>query len=158
MKHMSKLLATIFSFSLLFTIGCGGGDDSTDPGPDGNADAAIIGTWEQGTITGNAAETFEEFTITISTTNSPNEFRYAATNTNPLVFPASGTFTDVPAEANFSTGVQVNNGDTPVTISVTGDNKLVMVFTVAADSGVPADNARVAEVAGEYNFTLDKQE
>ncbi len=150
---MSKLLATIFSFSLLFTIGCGGGDDSPDP--DGNGDAAIIGTWTEGTITGPAAESFEDFSITITTTNSPDQFNYTTIGTNTLVFPQAGTFTDVPADANFANGVQVTNGDTPVTLSLVGENQLRMEFTVEADSGIPADNSRVAEVAGQYTFLLD---
>lgn len=164
MKYANKLVSTFAAFSLLFMIACGGGDDSPTPNPGDDGDggdgevpgAAITGTWVQGTIDGPAADEFTDFSITINTTSTEGTLSYTTLNTNTLVFPASGNFTGIPADADFTSTVQVTNGDTPVDITLVNDDQLRMVFTIEADSGVPTDNSRTAEVAGEYTFLLDR--
>ena len=145
-------------------IACGGGDDGPtptpgpgDPGTDGESPGAVlIGKWVQGTIAGPAEAEFTDFSITFSASNDANVLNYATTNTQALVFPASGTFT-LPASPNFETGAQLTRNDAvPVDMKII-DGKLEMKLTVEADSGVPTDNSRVAEVAGEYTFLLDKE-
>ena len=118
--------------------------------------AAIVGTWEQGEIEGAAAEEFTDFSITISTTDDATVLDYSTENTYSLVFPESGEFTEIPAEADFTNGAQVTNGSTPTDITLVSETQLRMVFTVDANSGLPADNAKTAEIGGEYTFTLTK--
>ena len=162
MKYAHQLLASLAAFSLLFMVGCGGGDDSPTPGENGeNPGAAIIGTWvqdEPGDVTGPAAESFTDFSITFTTTDTPSQVRYTTIGTEPLVFPAQGTF-DIPESPNFQNGVQVTREDgVKVDIRLADENTLGMEFTVDSDSGIPTENSRVAEITGQYTFTLTKQQ
>ena len=156
MKYTNKLLATIAALSLLVIIGCSGGEDPPGPGTEDEIPGEeITGTWVQGTITGPAQETFTDFSIAIGTTSTSGQLSYTTQNTNTLVFPSSGTFT-LPDNPNFDNGAQVTREDgVKVDISLV-NNQLRMVLTVDADSSVPSDNSRVAEVSGEYTFLLDK--
>ena len=167
MQYISKLFATVAAFSLLFMIGCGGGDDNPTPDPDngdgGVRGSAVIGTWvqaEPGDVTTpeGSGVSFEDFSITFSASDVEGVLDYSATNTNTLVFPRSGTF-QVPADPNFSNGVVLTREDqTPVTVTLVGENQLRMEFTIESDSGIPTENSRVAQVVGAYNFLLTKQE
>lgn len=155
MKYANKLVATVTILSTLLTLGCGGGED---PGPDGVPGENLVATWEQGTITGEAAETFEDFSITINTTNTPGQLNYTTRNTNTLVFPNSGTFT-LPDNPNFSTGAQVTrDNDVQVDVTLTADDKLRLEFTIDSNSSIPTENSRTAQIDGPYTFLLDKQE
>lgn len=161
MKYANKLVATVAVFSLLLTLGCGGGED---PGPDGVPGAAIVATWVQddaGDVTGGpAAADFTNFEITISTTTTPRELSYTTRNTNTLVFPNSGKFI-LPENAAFTPGVavQVTQTDgTTVDLTLTADNQLRMVVFVESNSSIPTENSRIAEIGGTYTFLLDKQE
>lgn len=176
MKYVNKLVSTVAAFSMLFMIACGGGDDNPAPNPgtgggggdggggDGGGGTempgtAIVGTWEQleaADVVGPAAENFTNFSITIAATSEADKLDYTADNTEPLVFPAEGQFTEIAADANFSEGVQVMNGSTPTDITLVSETELRMVFTVDANSGIPSDNSRTAEVGGEYTFNLTK--
>ena len=168
MKYANKLVSTLAAFSLLFMIACGGGDDNPTPGPGGDdgdgggvPGAAITGTWVQNepddvTVPNDAGVTFTDFSITIGTTSTEGQLEYSTQNTEPLVFPNSGTFA-LPDTPNFTSGAQVTREDNvPVTITLVGEDQLRMVFTVDADSGIPADNSRVTQVSGEYTFLLDR--
>ncbi len=156
MEYANKLIATVAVFSLLLAFGCGGGGE--DPGPDGVAGENLVATWVQGTITGAAAETFEDFSITINTTNTPGKLDYSTQNTNTLVFPRNGTFT-LPENPNFSTGAQVTrDNDVQVDVTLLNDNQLRLEFTINSNSSIPTENSRTMQVDGEYIFTLDKQE
>ena len=162
MKYANKLVATVAVFSLLLTLGCGGGDDNPTPGE--VPGEAIAATWvqnEAGDVTGGpAAADFTNFEITISTTTTPGELDFSARNTNTLVFPNSGTFI-LPENATFAPGVavQVTQRDgREVDMTLTADNQLRMVFLVDSNSSIPTDNSRVAEIGGTYTFLLDKQE
>ena len=165
MKYISKLFATVATFSLLFVIGCGGGDDNPAPGPgdDGVQGAAIIGTWTQAepgdvTTPEGSGVSFENFSITLSASDVEGILDYSTTNTNTLVFPSSGAF-QVPADPNFSNGaVLTRDSEVPVTVTLVGENQLRMEFTIESDSGIPTENSRVAQVVGAYNFLLTKQE
>ena len=161
MKYANKLAATVAVFSLLLTLGCGGGEEPT---PDGVPGEAIAATWvqnEPGDVTGGpAAAEFTAFEITINTTNTPGELSYTAQNTNTLVFPNSGTLT-LPENATFSPGVSVQatqSDGTPIELALTADDQLRMVVEVASDSSIPTDNSRIAEIGGTYTFLLDKKE
>lgn len=155
MKYASKLIATIAIFSMLLTFGCGGGED---PAPGGVPGETLVATWVQGTITGAAAETFEDFSITINTTNTPGELTYTTQNTNTLVFPNSGTFI-LPENPDFSTGAQVSrDNEVQVDITLTPENKLRLEFAINSNSSVPTNNSRTAQIDGPYTFLLDKQE
>lgn len=162
MKYISNLLAPFTALSLLFMIGCGGDDDSSTPG-DGDSESAIIGTWAQDsasviTTPEGSGVTFTDFSITFATSDTEGMLRYTTSNTNTLVFPSQGTI-EVPADPNFEAGVQVlRDSEVPMTVSLVGEDQLRMVFTIDADSGIPTENSRVAEVVGEYNFLLDRQE
>ncbi|MGB3778355.1 MAG: hypothetical protein WA960_08340 [Tunicatimonas sp.] len=156
MKYANKLVASVAVFSLLLTLGCGGGDDN--PTPSEVAGENLVATWVQGTITGAAAETFEDFSITINTTNTPGELNYSTQNTNTLIFPRNGTFT-LPENPNFTTGAQVTrDNDVQVDVTLLNDNQLRLEFTIDSNSSVPTENSRTMQVDGEYVFTLDKQE
>ena len=164
MKYANRLFATLFAFSLLLLMSCGGGDDNPTPGDDddnGNGGVpgeAISGTWEQGDIDGPAADQFTDFSITISTTDEPTELDYSTTNTEPLVFPEQGSF-DLPADPNFTTGAQVTREDgVQVDVTLVGEDQIRLEFTIDSDSAVPTENSRVAQVAGQYTFLLDKRE
>ena len=161
MKYANKLSATIIAFSLLCVIGCGG-DDNPTPGPEDQVPGQeITGTWmqnEAGDVTGPAAETFTDFSITINTTSTPGRLDYTTQNTNTLIFPSSGNFTlpDTPNFANTNT-VQVTREDgVKVDITLVNENQLRMQLTIEADSSVPSDDSRMAEIGGEYTFELDK--
>lgn len=165
MKYAHQLLASLAAFSLLFMVSCGGGDDSPTPGENGeNPGAALIGTWVQDeagdiVVPDDSGIEFENFSITITASDDPNTLNYSATNTQPLVFPQTGTFTNIPDDANFSTGVQVLRGDQlPVTMTLVSDEELRMEFSVSGDSGIPTDNSRVAQTIGDYTFNLTKQQ
>ena len=162
MKYANKLVATVAVFSLVLTLGCGGGEDPTPGGVPGET---LVATWvqdEPGDVTGGpAAADFTAFEITINTTNTPGELSYSTRNNgNALVFPNSGTLT-LPENATFSPGVSVQatqSDGTPVDLALTADNQLRMVVEVASDSSIPTDNSRTAEIGGTYTFLLDKQE
>lgn len=159
MKYANKLVASVAVFSLLLTLGCGGGEDPT---PDDVPGEAIAATWvqdEAGNVTGGpAAADFINFEITISTTTTPGVLDYTTQNTNTLIFPNSGTFT-LPDDPNFSTGAQVlRDNDVQVDVALVGDNQLRMIFLVNSNSSIPTDNSRTAEIGGTYTFLLDKKE
>ena len=159
MKYPNKLVATVAIFSMILTLGCGGGEDPT---PEGVPGEVLAATWAQddaGDVTGGpAAEDFTAFEITISTTTTPGVLDYTTQGTNTLIFPNRGTFT-LPENPNFSTGAQVTREDgKAIDVSITSDNQLRMVFTVDSNSSTPTDNSRVAEIGGEYIFVLDKKE
>lgn len=157
MKYANKLFATIAALSVLVMIGCSGGEDPTpDPDPDNKVPGEeITFKWVQGTITGPASDTFTDFSISIGTTNTAGQLSYTTENTNTLVFPSRGSFT-LPDNPNFATGAQVTREDgVPVDVRIV-DGKLEMKLTVDANSSIPTNDSRIAEVSGEYTFTLDK--
>ena len=156
MKYANKLFAAITTLSLLGMIACGGGEDPTPgTGEDKVPGEEITFKWVQGTITGPAADTFEDFSISIGTTSTAGRLSYTTENTNTLVFPNSGTLT-LPENPNFTSGAQVTREDgVPVDVKLV-DGKLEMKLTVDPDSSVPAGNSRVAEVSGQYTFLLDQ--
>ena len=161
MKYANKLVATVAIFSMILTLGCGGGEDPT---PEGVPGEVLAATWAQddaGDVTGGpAAEDFTAFEITISTTTTPGVLDYTTQGTNTLIFPNRGTFT-LPENPNFAPGntVQVTREDgKDIDVTVTADNQLRMVFIVDANSSIPTDNSRTAEIGGTYTFLLDKKE
>jgi hypothetical protein len=154
MKHFSRIftLLVLVSAGLFFT-NCGGSGGS-DPDPEAEQLAKLVGTW---TIT--AAEfnntskpEFVDSEITITSGKTFTFDNAAAIAAGP--WPASGSF-------EFGTNIETqmtiihSNGDSfPATYSVSGTTLSITLANY--DGEAYAHNGRVASVEGTWEFTLTK--